>query len=73
MTTEPMFRLVCGLYEQHPHHIFHSRPCDSYTEAVDLAAALDNQATPDIDSLGATCTPYKVQRSVQAWQDVTSR
>ena len=65
------YRVVCGLFASHPHHTMHSRPLDSYTEAVDLAIHLNDTAercaTP---SVADACTPHRVQVSQTTWLDV---
>ena len=65
------YRVVCGLFDQHPHHQMHSRPMDSYTAAVDLAWSLNDTAerctTPTVAD---ACTPHKVQQSQTEWRDV---
>lgn len=64
------YRVVCGLFDQHPLHTMHQRNLDSYTAAVDLAHQLNDPAdrctTP---SLVDACQPYRVQQSETLWQD----
>lgn len=65
------YRVVCGLFDQHPNHAMHSRPMDSYTAAVDLMHSMNDTAercaTP---SLADACAPHKVQQSETIWRQV---
>ena len=65
------YRVVCGLYDQHPLHTMHSQDLDSYTAAIDLRDALNDPAerctTP---SLVDACQPYIVQQSETTWVNV---
>lgn len=65
------YRVVCGLFDQHPNHQMHSRPMDSYTAAVDLAHSLNHTAEACVTpSLADACTPHKVQQSQTTWVTV---
>ena len=67
----PEYRVVCGLFDQHPHHSLHHRPMDSYVAAMDLALALNDTAercaTPNLSD---ACAPHRVQQAQVTWIDV---
>lgn len=67
----PQYRVVCGLFDSHPHHVLHQRPMDSYVDAIDLMMQLNDTAercaTP---TLADACAPHQVQQAETHWRQV---
>lgn len=66
----PDYRVVCGLFDQHHLHAMHTRPMDSFTDAMELMWLLNDPADRCVTpSLSEACQPHKVQQAEIVWRD----